>query len=287
MGPGSVRVADVTQKVRAFYEETSFPGYEEYDSPLGLMDKARRGLYARMLDDQIPYAARVLDVGCGTGQLPIFLSLNRRRTIGGDLSFGSLAKGQQFKRRFALRHVSFVQMNLFALPLRPAAFDVVFCNGVLHHTADARAGFREVARLVKPGGFVVLGLYNTYARVPLATRRVLFRLSGRRLARLDRCIKTQPYGREKSRIWYLDQYEHPHEEMFSVDDVLEWFRAETIDYVGSVPPLHIGRSLTDRERLFEPSPLPGKLERVLAQLGWMAAIGWEGGLFVMIGRRRG
>lgn len=279
------RVAEVTRKVRAFYEETSFPGYEEYDSPLALVDKARRGLYARMLDDQIPYTARVLDVGCGTGQLPIFLSLNRRRTVGCDLSFGSLDKGQRFKQRFALRGVSFVQGNLFALPLRAAAFDVVFCTGVLHHTADARAGFREVARLVKPGGFVVLGLYNTYARVPLAVRRVLFRLSGRRLTGLDRCIRTQPYGREKSRIWYLDQYEHPHEEMFSADDALEWFGAEGIEYVGSVPMLQIGRRLTGREPLFEPSPLPGRLERVLAQLGWMLTIGWEGGLFVMIGRR--
>jgi SAM-dependent methyltransferase len=281
----TARLTEVTQKVRAFYEETSFPGYEEYDSPLALVDKARRGLYARMLDDQIPYTARVLDVGCGTGQLPIFLSLNRRRTVGCDLSFGSLAKGQRFKRQFDLRHVSFVQANLFALPLRPAAFDVVFCTGVLHHTADARAGFREVARLVKPGGFVVLGLYTTYARVPLAVRRVLFRLSRRRFTGLDRCLRTQPYGREKSRIWYLDQYEHPHEEMFSADDALGWFRDEGVEYVGSVPPLQVGRPLTDGERLFEPSPLPDRLERVLAQLGWMTTIGWEGGLFVMIGRR--
>ena len=281
----TARVTEVTQKVRAFYEETSFPGYEEYDSPLALVDKARRGLYARMLDDQIPYTARVLDVGCGTGQLPIFLSLNRRRTVGCDLSFGSLTKGQRFKRQFGLRHVSFVQTNLFALPLRPSAFDVVFCTGVLHHTADARAGFREVARLVKPGGFVVLGLYNTYARVPLAARRMLFRLSRRRFTGLDRYIRTQPYGRKKSRIWYLDQYEHPHEEMFSADDVLGWFRDERIAYVASVPLLQVGRRLTGDERLFEPSALPGPLERGLAQLGWMMTIGWEGGLFVMIGQR--
>jgi ubiquinone/menaquinone biosynthesis C-methylase UbiE len=279
------RLTEVTQKVRAFYEETSFPGYEEYDSPLALVDKARRGLYARMLDDQIPYTARVLDVGCGTGQLPIFLSLNRRRTVGCDLSFGSLAKGQGFKREFGLRHVSFVQGNLFALPLRSAAFDVVFCTGVLHHTADARAGFREVARLVKPGGFVILGLYNSYARVPLAARRVLFRLSRRRFTGLDGYLRSQRSGREKSRIWYLDQYEHPHEEMFSADDVLGWFHDAGIEYVASVPPLQVGRGLGGGERLFEPSSLPGRLERVLAQLGWMMTIGWEGGLFVMIGRR--
>jgi SAM-dependent methyltransferase len=285
MPVAEARVAEVTGKVRAFYEETCFPGYEEYDAPLDLVDKARRGTYARMLDDQVPYSARVLDVGCGTGQLPVFLSLNRRRSVGADLSLGSLRKGQEFKQRFGLKHVAFVEMNLFEPALRPASFDYVFCNGVLHHTADAHGGFARVVRLVKPGGFVVVGLYNTYARVPLALRRLVFRLTRRRLTRLDHYVRTEPYGREKSRIWYMDQYEHPHEEMFSVDDVLAWFREEGIGYVGSVPSLRVGARLTGEERLFEPTPLPGRLERILCQLGWMATIGWEGGFFITIGQR--
>lgn len=285
MPVAEARIAEVTGKVRAFYEETCFPGYEEYDAPLDLVDKARRGLYARMLDDQIPYSARVLDVGCGTGQLPVFLSLNRRRAVGADLSLGSLRKGQEFKERFTLKQVAFVEMNLFEPALQPSAFDYVFCNGVLHHTADARGGFARVVRLAKPGGFIIVGLYNTYARVPLGLRRLIFRLTRRRLTRLDHYVRTQPYGAEKSRIWYMDQYEHPHEEMFSADDVLAWFREEGVEYVGSVPSLRVGARLTGDERLFEPSALPGRLERILCQLGWMTTIGWEGGFFITIGRR--
>jgi SAM-dependent methyltransferase len=279
------RVAAVTGKVRAFYEDRCFPGYEEYDGPLELVDKARRGVYARMLDDQIPYSARVLDVGCGTGQLPVFLSLNRRRSVGADLLLGSLRKGQDFKSRFGLTHVAFVEMNLFEPALRAASFDYVFCNGVLHHTADARAGFGRVVRLVKPGGFIVVGLYNTYARVPLALRRLVFRLSRRRLRRLDHYVRTQPYGGEKTRIWHMDQYEHPHEETFSADAVLAWFDAEDVEYVASVPSLRIGDGLRGDARLFETAPLPGRLERILSQLGWMVTIGREGGFFVTIGRR--
>lgn len=61
------RVA-VGRRVRAFYEGCSFPGYEEIDSPLELAAKARQGIYARLFDEQIPLGARILDVGCGTGQ---------------------------------------------------------------------------------------------------------------------------------------------------------------------------------------------------------------------------
>ena len=38
-------------------------------------------------------------------------------------------------------------------------FDVVLCNGVLHHTSDPYGGYRGIARLVKPGGLIVVGLY--------------------------------------------------------------------------------------------------------------------------------
>lgn len=42
---------DVTAAVRVFYEETPFPNYDDFDSVTSLIEKARRGLYARLLDD--------------------------------------------------------------------------------------------------------------------------------------------------------------------------------------------------------------------------------------------
>ena len=66
---------DVTQRIKAFYEENPFPNYDDFDSAGSLIDKARRACFAKLLDDQIPYGARVIKCGCGTGSSQ--LSLHR------------------------------------------------------------------------------------------------------------------------------------------------------------------------------------------------------------------
>ena len=111
-------VAQVTERVRAFYESYPFPDYEGFESPQDLMVNARRGVYPKMLDDELPLGVRVLDAGCGTGQLAIFLSLAHRAVIGADLSFGSLTEGRRFRERFGLTGVSFIQMDVFAPSFR-------------------------------------------------------------------------------------------------------------------------------------------------------------------------
>ncbi len=84
----------VTEAVKAFYEETPFPNYEDHDSLRSLIEKARRGLYARALDQAIPYNSAVLEVGCGTGQLSNFLGIGCRNVVGADLCLNSLRLGE-------------------------------------------------------------------------------------------------------------------------------------------------------------------------------------------------
>lgn len=90
--------ADVSRKVRAFYERNSFSGYEDYDNPFELREKAQKGVYVKLLDDQLPLGVRILDARCGTGQLAIFLSLAHREVVGIELFFNSLYKAASFKR---------------------------------------------------------------------------------------------------------------------------------------------------------------------------------------------
>ena len=138
--------SDVTQSVKAFYEENSFPNYEDIDSDWSLRDAAKRGIFGRLLDEQTPRNANVLEVGCGTGQLGNFMGMSWGRSVfGADLCINSLSLGHRFKPSHGIDSTAFLQMNLFRPAFRPESFDLVVCNGVLHHTSDPELGFRSIA----------------------------------------------------------------------------------------------------------------------------------------------
>src|SRR5262249_39636795 len=163
--------------------ETPFPNYDDLDSRESLQSKARLGVFARLLDEQIPPGALVLEAGCGTGQLTNFLGMNwRRRVIGADLCMNSLPLGKVFRDRFAIVNAVFLQITFFLPRFADASMDVVICNGVLHHTADPEGGFRSILTKLKPGGHILIGLYNWLGRLPTLWQRRLLEVFGDRMA---------------------------------------------------------------------------------------------------------
>jgi SAM-dependent methyltransferase len=282
-----VQDGKVTQTVKAFYEENPFPNYDDLDSRQSLQDKARRGLFAKLLDEQLPPGALVLEAGCGTGQLSNFLGMHwDRKVIGADLCLNSLKLAKGFRDRCGIQNNSFLQMNLFRPPFAHNAFDVVVSNGVLHHTNDPLGGFRSISRLVKPGGLVIIGLYNTIGRLTTDFRRFLFRISGDRLRFLDAHMRNRTYNDRRKLAWFMDQYKHPRESKHSYDEVLsDWFDANGFDFLFSIP--KIGPTAFNQdERLFEPHDPGTKASRLVTQLEMLLSGGVDGALFIMIGRRR-
>src|SRR5262245_47503737 len=72
--PGDSR----TEAVRRFYQTAPFPGYSPRDTLHALRLRAERSVFARLLDKAIPSNARVVDVGCGTGQMCLYLAKAER-----------------------------------------------------------------------------------------------------------------------------------------------------------------------------------------------------------------
>ncbi len=96
-------------------------------------------------------------------------------------------------------------MNLFRPALKNDFFDVVISNGVLHHTGDCRRAFHRISRLVRPGGYLVVGLYNTYSRKLHYARRALYRYTGLTSQWLDPHFgKVSANGKREAR--FQDQY---------------------------------------------------------------------------------
>jgi SAM-dependent methyltransferase len=273
---------DCTDTIRAFYEQAPFPGYRPHDSLQALRKRAERSEFARLLDAAIPPDARILEIGCGTGQMCLFLAGADRLVVGADVTRASLKLGAQAARRFGVTQVQFVETDLHRPGLRAGAFDVIYTSGVLHHTRDPRQAFQDILPLLRPGGVIVVGLYNAFARIPLRLRRILARLSGYRWIPLDPVLgdrKSEPCRRE---AWIRDQYRHPEEHRHTAAEVRDWFAQNGIEYLRTYPSLLMGGKTDD---LFAADKDYWPFEAWLSQIGWMATLGREGGLFVTVGRR--
>jgi 2-polyprenyl-3-methyl-5-hydroxy-6-metoxy-1,4-benzoquinol methylase len=281
--PAPDEAREVTERVRSFYEENPFPSYEGVEEFGELVSKGQRNPFTRRLLRSIGYNKKILECGCGTGQLSHFLQLNNNHVLGVDLSLGSLALAMEHKERNQLARSSFAQMNVFALAAKDGSFDVVISHGVLHHTYDARRAFAEIVRKVKPGGIVMVGLYNAFARVPTWIRS---KLIGRFGGRIDYVVRSRIRDARKADIWIKDQYFNPHETWHSIDEVLGWFAENRVEYLNCSPPI-LGAADEEPDDLFASTPAGNKVQRLFTQLCWLGSIAREGALFDVMGRRAG
>jgi SAM-dependent methyltransferase len=270
------------EAIRRFYEQAPFPGYPPRDSLARLRARAERSEFAQLLDQAIPGDARILEIGCGTGQMSLYLARADRLVIGVDLTRASLRLGAAAARRFGLDKVQFVETDLHRPGLKPGAFDVVYASGVLHHTPDPHASFACIVRLARPGGVIVIGLYNAWARIPMRLRRVIARLCRYRWTPFDPVLRERNNEPTRREAWLRDQYQHPEEHRHTLGEVKGWFDENGVEYLRAYPSALIGEASED---LFARDADYWGLEAWLAQLGWIGTLGQEGGLFVTVGRR--
>lgn len=151
-------------QVARHWDHTSQSGYEEFN--------ARTVSYGRRFTDaidmieasseaRIPNDGRLIDVGCGTGNgLLIFHKRFGVSGIGVDVSSGMLdiarARFQESNLPIELHH-----LNGECLPFGDSLYDAGVSFEVLEHTPRPALLLRELARVVKPGGTVVVSTPNT------------------------------------------------------------------------------------------------------------------------------
>ncbi|HUJ28329.1 MAG TPA: class I SAM-dependent methyltransferase [Myxococcales bacterium] len=266
-----------TEAVREFYLRAPFPNYPPRDSLSALRARAGRSAFARRLDRSLPGDAVIAEIGCGTGQLSLFLASADRVVVGADLSRASLELASAAAGRYGVS-AQFVETDLRSPGLRRGAFDVVICSGVLHHTPDPRASFAAVASLARPGGVLVIGLYNAFARIPQRLRRAAYRLCG--VAPLDPVLASRSAEPARREAWLRDQYLHPEEHRHTLREVRGWFAENGVEYLRCFPSALFGGEDGD---LFTQSEDEWAPESLLSQLSWMRTLGGEGGLFVVTG----
>jgi len=132
-----------------------------FDDVLAEWDRIRRSyiddaLSASITAGLVPRGAVAADIGTGTGRLLPWLAKAASRVIAVDRSERMLAVCRERLAREGLANVELRAGEAEALPLADGECDVVFSSMLLHHLADPAAGAREMARIVRPGGRLVV-----------------------------------------------------------------------------------------------------------------------------------
>ena len=102
-----------------------------------------------------------------------------------DLSLTSLAYAMRKTRALGRANIDYAQADILKLGALGRGFDLIEAIGVLHHLADPLAGWRVLLSLLRPGGFMPVGLYSEIARADIVEARAFIAERGYRASADD------------------------------------------------------------------------------------------------------
>lgn len=242
----------VSQAVRAQYEENPHPRWQHaglLEEPIPV-PRALRTLFPHLTLDAGGWETpEILVAGCGTGRESVWTANQFRgaRVLAVDLSLASLAYAQRQTERLGMEDVAYAQADLTRLDGLGRRFDIVQCVGVLHHTADPLGGWRVLTGLVRPGGFMKIGLYSATARRTIVEARAFAAERGlpattAGIRRFRREVLALPEGHSLGRLLRSvdffstsacrDLVFHVHERRMTLPQIAGWLAELGLEFVG-------------------------------------------------------
>ena len=273
------------KNVSSFYKESPFPNYKSYDNKYTISEKGNKNFLTNSFKKFIGHNKDVLEVGCGTGQLASYFAIGtNNRVVGLDATIESLKLAADFSIKNNIENLCFVNANIFDNVFKENFFDFIWCNGVLHHTKNASEAFNIVAKSLKNEGYILVGLYNRIGRIKTVIRRYMIKIFGLRyLDIFDPTLRNLKKSDEEKKAWIRDQYMHPIESTHTLDEVLNWFDKNNIQFISSIPSCDFDENYDD---LFEKKSRGNQFSRFFNEfLMIFSNLGSDGGLFVVIGKK--
>ncbi len=249
MARSKEKVDELARDLRVMYNAHPFPSRESI--PNSKSDERYVHIYKKFLHLPVDEFRNLnfLDAGCGTGDVTWVWRRNlhpSNRVFAIDLSFNSI----NFARNSypdAAQSPFFSVGSLLDIGLPDNSVDMVHCSGVLVAVPDPDRAFKELMRILKPGGYVVLVLYHKYGRLLHGMRRAVVdllepddidrraELGGKLFGRSMRKFVQDEHSPWENILY--DQFGLPCESRYSVGDGLRWFKDANIDYMGTWPPV--------------------------------------------------
>src|SRR6476661_2431886 len=98
----------------------------------------------------------VLDVACGPGLLACAFARVAKHATGIDMTPAMLEQARKTQQEQGLKNVSWLPGNVYSLPFPPAQFSIASSRFVFHHLQAPLAALKEMKRVCKPGGRIVV-----------------------------------------------------------------------------------------------------------------------------------
>ena len=159
---------EVSQAVRSQYEENPYPRWTFLPEvkPLSFEAQHRIGTPWVQLPGDFEEPQECLIAGCGTGRHPINIAvlMPHARFLAIDLSLSSLAYAKRMARQHGVENIEFMHGDILEIDALGRDFPWIESCGVLHHMESPERGLEKLLTILRPGGFLRLGLYSRKAR---------------------------------------------------------------------------------------------------------------------------
>jgi SAM-dependent methyltransferase len=156
--PGASRDRSAVDRILEQRRRASTAFFDEIAGRYGSLTQPGGGWQALAAGLAAGFAGQtVADIGCGEGDLTLLLARFAKRVTAVDLSAQMLRVVQERSKEAGLsRRVTVETGDLEKLPLKADVMDAVFVSQVLHHAARPARALQEAARILKPGGRLIL-----------------------------------------------------------------------------------------------------------------------------------
>ena len=159
---GVPRFVSADNYARSFGAEWKLFSRTQLDSHTGTTISRDRFVEVTQVQPAQLAGKTVLECGCGMGRFLEVVAREGAEVVGIDFS---VAVESAFQNLRDYPNVTIIQADLFNLPLKFEAFDLVYSIGVLHHTPSTRQALEAVGRHVRPGGALAAWVYHRHAFV--------------------------------------------------------------------------------------------------------------------------
>lgn len=185
--------------IKSFYDKNNFPGKYTANDVINYYNGNR---YVSFIEKYVSGRFTVLDAGCGTGFITNNLASRNTDVHFTGVDFAdSVDLAQNISAELGLSNTNFVKSDLNNYK-SDRKFNVVLCQGVLHHVPNYKKVLKSLQSMLHSGGTFIIGLYHPWGKM------------------LQKLLPTQ----YDSKVLEEDQEENPFELSFTKTQAIEMFK---------------------------------------------------------------